>query len=146
MQSGMSRNPETRLRKEALKRACQVRNIDATGLAQLMGFHYSYAAALLNVDSDKSFGEKIARRIEEELELPYKFLDEAPSARVVVAMDAAKPYGRRRPPTWLFSKELFEALQGHDHASLLRMENMLRALVELPPLEAAAAATKELRR
>jgi hypothetical protein len=142
----MSRNPETRLRKEALKRACRVRNIDAAALAELMGFHYSYAAALLNVDSDKSFGEKVARKIEDELELPYKSLDEAPSDGVVVAMEQAKPYGRRRPPTWLFSRELFEALQSHDPASLLRLENMLRALVELPPLEASTAAAKERRR
>lgn len=145
-QSGMSTNPETRLRKEALKHACRVRNLDAAALARLIGFSYSYAAALLNVNSEKAFGEKIARRIEDGLGLLPKSLDEAPSASVLVAMEPTKPYARRRQPTWLFSQELFEALHTHDSASLLRLENMLRALVELPPLEAACAPAKEQRR
>ena len=64
------------IRRANLRRLCAARLLDARGLSARVGSRYSYWRDMLT-DEKKSFGEKIARRIEEALELPRGWLDVA---------------------------------------------------------------------
>lgn len=69
----------TAMADEALIRRTRLRSLKLTPtqLAAKLGKQPSYYSDLMNLDGKKSFGEKTARKIEEGLELPPRWLDDA---------------------------------------------------------------------
>jgi len=66
------------IRRLNLRQVLEARGIGPTELVRDLGKSYPYWRDLLR-DEDKSFGEKIAREIEEGLQLPELALDQPPS-------------------------------------------------------------------
>jgi hypothetical protein len=66
-------NDEQLIRLSSFKRVCAERGLGAQQLAALFESRYSFWRELLA--GKKSFGEKLARRIEDKLGLPTKWLD-----------------------------------------------------------------------
>lgn len=78
---------EAAIRLENLKLVCAARGLDAKALADRFTGRYTYWRDLLA--GNKSFGEKVARRIEEDLQLPPKWLDEPHDGRAEVPSTAS---------------------------------------------------------
>ena len=116
------------IRRENLRRLCHARQWRPRDLERELGGGYSYWRDLLETTS-KPFGEKVARRIEEGLGLPRGWLD-TPMAAINAQEPQARAYAA---PRWPFSDELYRALAAQDEQTLRRFENVLRALLSLPP-------------
>lgn len=120
------------IRKANLKRLCKARHWEMADLKAHAGRHYSFWPALLN--GDKSFGEKLARSIEDQLELPRGWLDRD---------DTVPPIGTREPPAsyeatdWPFSAELHRAVKRLKSADLAHLEGVMRAHLKLEPASVA---------
>lgn len=93
-------------------------------------FHgrYTYWRDLLN-DPKKSFGEKVARRLEEEASLPRLWLDQPePDLEVLrFSLIAAEPTPPMAPPGWPWSGDLWLTIKALDEDQLQQVERLLRA-------------------
>jgi hypothetical protein len=116
------------IRRENLRRLCAARAWGPRDLEQRTDARYTYWRDLLK-NPAKSFGEKAARHIEEQLELPRGWLDQA-GAPVMAAAEPPRNYIATR---WLFSTALFAALEDASTDTLRRCENVLRAMLDIPP-------------
>lgn len=120
------------IRRENLARLLAARGLTIHDMVSQYGRTYSYWRDLLR-DPKKSFGEKAARSIEDEAQLPRNWLD-IPLAPVPSHAAAPSPPGYLAP-RWLFSYELFKALHVCEADELQRIENVIRAVVGLPPTD-----------
>lgn len=126
------------IRRANLTLLCAQRHWTTADLHAELGWgRYSYWHDLIS-DPRKSFGEKVARHIEEKLELGRNWLDQDRDGHhraEAPARDAA-PLTPRLP----FSVALVAALRKCDAAQLIKFENTLRALLGMPALPAGATA------
>lgn len=111
---------DSEIRRENFRRWCHSLEPDgkfsATKVQQLLGKSRSQWSDLYY--GRKSFGEKLARNIEEAAGLPRLSLDQ--------------PEGEFADP---ISQETIDALARLDPRERLRAENVMRALLGLPPLD-----------
>ena len=130
---------EAAIRRANLRRFRKARNWGPADLHRQCGGSYSLYPSILN-DPTKSFGEKIARRLEEGLGLPMGWLDmEQPNAVPAepVVSEPATEYRAK----WPLSDEVLAQLRKLDADALLRVENLVRLHLGL-----AAVSTKGARR
>lgn len=115
------------IRRDNLKRLCASRHWGAKELSATAGGRYTYWADMLR--GIKGFGERAARNLEEKADLPRGWLD-MENAPLHAAREPTAAYVVTR---WPFSPDLYRAVQACDTDALKRCENVLRALLGLPP-------------
>lgn len=114
------------IRRKNLARLCTTRGWGAKDLVTHAGRRYSYWRDLL-VDPSKSFGERIARNIEQELDLPRLWLDSPQELPVPPELRTGEQPARYVTPHWPFSSELFHRIAGLTQAEMHRLELVMRA-------------------
>ena len=117
------------IRRGNLKRLCTARGWGARELSATAGGRYTYWADMLR--GVKGFGERAARNLEEKAQLPRGWLDQIDAPLHVTR----EPSGSYVITRWPFSVELYEAVKAGGPDLHRRCENLLRALLELPPLQ-----------
>ena len=123
------------IRRENLQRLVKARGWTVADLARRLSARYTYCRDLLR-DSSKSFGEKAARRLEEQLDLPRSWLDRADPVPAAPDSDlpdpsfvANEPPARYGPETWPLSAELLVRLGTLNREELGKVESVVRALL-----------------
>lgn len=128
-------NEDSALRRENLRRLCKARGWGATELARLFTGRYTYWRDLLT-NHTKPFGEKKARALEQEAELPRLWFDQALPEVPPPTAKAPAYLGEKSPPDyirmWPFATDIFDALQGMSPEERRMIERTLRALTGLP--------------
>jgi hypothetical protein len=89
----------------------------ASELVKRVGRSSSFWSSRLAGQNPRPIGEEVAREIEQKLDLPRYYLDDAAG--------------------WPFSRTLQVAIEKLDEADRVRAENMLRGFVGLPSIEAS---------
>ena len=128
---------EAAIRRDNLRRICRQRNWTATDLHQAMDpeSRYTYWRDLL-ADTKKSFGERIARRIESTLDLGRGALDEPHPGSTYGQAREAPPGDSQRAPRGPFTPDLMSALARCEPAQLRQCEDVLRSLLGMQALSA----------
>ncbi len=114
------------IRRGNLRRLCVSRNWGPKDLTLAAGRRYSFWFDLLN-DSKKSFGEKVARDIEQQLNLPRGWLDEPAALPVPSTLGAEEAQGQYVVPFWPFSPDLLSAVSTLGEDEMQRLEAVIRA-------------------
>ena len=120
------------IRRTNLQRLLRQRGWTAADLSDRYHGRYTYWRDLLK-DPNKSFGEKVARRLEEEADLPRLWLD-TPEADLEILNHphkAGEPPPAMEPARWPFSRDLWLAVSKLDEDQLLHAERVLRAHLSL---------------
>lgn len=125
------------LRRANLAQVCKQRGWTAADLPDVMQWgRYTYWRDLLT-DPRKSFGERVARRIEEHLKLGRGYLDDdhgSPTrSKATDTLPGTAPSAARGP----FSPALMARLARCEPHELHTLETSLRALLGMPALGAA---------
>jgi hypothetical protein len=121
------------IRRANLNRFVKARAWTPSDLAARYHGRVSYWRDLLT-QPHKSFGEKVARRIEEEAGLPRLWLDQidadlALAPAHLTAQELPAPFP---PPQWPWSVQLWQAVRRLDEDQLAQAEHVLRAHLGLP--------------
>lgn len=139
VESRFAMSDDAAIRRANLLRLCKARQWAPGDLANAAGFgRYSFWFDVLNSPA-KSFGEKLARQLEESLQLPRRWLDEPDPPLPALSLPVRDEYAttlmfsRRIPTRWLFSADLFEHCDALDEQELGRLEAVMRAHLGLPP-------------
>ncbi|XVJ68202.1 MAG: hypothetical protein HEQ39_09575 [Rhizobacter sp.] len=123
------------IRRANLKRLMKARGWNYATLAELTGKGYSYWPELLK-NEKKSFGEKVARSIEQALELPRLWLDDA--AEIPPLPEAGAMLKQvHRVTGWPFEKIDEAKVQSLSRDDLMRLEGMLITLASSIGLDVA---------
>lgn len=125
---------DAQLRRVNLQRLCDARGYTLRDLETRLWGRYSYWRDLLH-SAEKSFGEKVARRIEDRLDLPRGWLDR--DEPIPALHRAAEPSGGYAP-TWIFSASLYAYASTLTRAEIDRAEHVLRAHFGMPSLHEEA--------
>lgn len=126
------------IRRTNLNRYMRAAQVTPTDMAARYYGRVSYWRDLAR-DTNKAFGEKAARRIEEAAQLPRLWLDtpDAPLENVHRHPHAGEPAAPYAPGGWPWSVELWQHVQKADEDHLAHAEQVLRAFFGLPPISAA---------
>lgn len=122
-------NDEAAIRRSNLQRLCKARQWGPTELHQHAGRSYSFWPSLLK--GPKSFGEKLARSIEDQLDLPRGWLDREDAVPLPIARESG---GGLIVTRWLFSLDLYKACDELEADERGHLENVMRAFLHMPPL------------
>jgi len=120
------------IRRSNLNRLMKARAMTPADLAERYHGRYTYWRDLLT-DPTKSFGEKAARRIEDEMGLPRLWLDQPDADLQAAPHHAGEPPARYEAPRWPWSADLWQSVRRLDEDELARVEQVLRALLGVPP-------------
>lgn len=125
---------DAEIRRANLNRLCKARGWKSADLAAHTGRGYSFYPPLLK--GPKSFGEKLARDLEHELEPPRGWLDRADEVPAHAAGAVSANY---LVPKWPFTLALYKAVEHLDSGELEHLENVMRAHLRLTVISAPPA-------